>query len=193
MRSAAALPGGTVATIEAVPNADIGAVLWYDFPISVIEQRALTRLPSQVGQRLEAQVVGPLQVFEHEHRRFGRPADEVDHLHHEVTPPRCRGAEARRGDLEQVAADLPERRIATHGAPEVEEGRREDVAVLRRDLGLRESELPLDRDLPDRPEQPRLADPGLTGQEQELALAGADFAEPAIGQRDEVIAAHDQR
>ena len=46
---------------------------------------------------------------------------------------------------------------------------------------------------PDRAEEPRLADPGLAGEQQELAVAGQDVVEPPVDELEQVVATDEER
>ena len=157
------------------------------------QQGQSSGLAGELGERLQAQVVRPLKVLEDERRRPFRASDEIDELHDEVATARASFVQSRSGNLEQVPPDRSERSVAAHGPAQVEERGGEDIMVLGRDLGLRDAEAILGRDPADLGEEPRLADPGLAGEEQQLAVAAADFSDASPREGDVLIARHDDR
>ena len=157
------------------------------------EQGLVTRLAGQLRQRFEAQVVRPLEVLEDQDGRDGGSTDEIDDLHHEVTAAGDLGVQARLGDAQEVTAHRLEGRISAHRPTEVEQRRRENVAVLRSELTARDPKSALTGKLSDRPQEARLADPGLARHEQQLPVARMDLLESPLGDRDHVIPTDDHR
>ena len=82
------------------------------------------------------------------------------------------GVDGRIAQREEVATELGEGRLAEHGPREVEDGGRRHVAVLRGNQSPAADEPPLPGLLVDRVEEPRLSDPGLAGDEEELTSTG---------------------
>ena len=65
--------------------------------------------------------------------------------------------------------------------------------VLRRDGALDSDEAATLGLAPDRGEEAGLADPGLAGQQQELAATGEDVVEAPVGQVEQVVAPDEER
>ena len=126
----------------------------------------------QLGDDLEAQVVRPLQVLEQEqHLLRQRREDLVDDVHHELaTSAHVVGVDHVVAKREELAAQVGEARHAQHAARHIEDRRRRDVVVLWRHEPTDRDEAPILGLLADRVEEPRLADPGLAGDQQELAV-----------------------
>ena len=65
--------------------------------------------------------------------------------------------------------------------------------ILRRDRPLDGCEPARLGLAPDRAEEPRLADPGLARQQQELPVPGEDVVQAAIGELEQVVAPDQER
>ena len=154
------------------------------------QQRPVTRLASHLGQGLQAEVVGPLEVLERQHRRHIR-REEIHDLHDQVTPVRDGRGQARPEDVEELAPGRPERGIAAHRPAQVEERGGEDVAVLRSQLGLRDTEPAPGGQAADGTEEPGLPDAGLTRGQEEVAAPAADLVEPPLGEVHEIVTTDD--
>ena len=98
-----------------------------------------------------------------------------------------------RQPLDERLAEFAERVGAGHRPGQVEERRRRDFQITR------EARCPDDpepcRSSPslDRAEQPSLADPRLTRQEQQVASPAESGGEPPVGEIEEVVAADEER
>ena len=120
--------------------------------------------------------------------------DEIDDLHHEVTAAGdLRSFRRDLGDAQEVTAHRLEGRISAHRPTEVEQRRRENVAVLGSELTARDPKSALTCKLSDRPKEARLADPGLARHEQQLPVARMDLLESPLGDRDHVVPTDDHR
>ena len=103
-------------------------------------------------------------------------------------------ADGRRiGQVEQLAAERGERRQPGHRPRQVKDRGRRHVPVLgshRPGNGCHAACLRLPSD---GGEQPGLADPGLAGEQEELAPASDDVVEPPIGEDEQVVTPDEER
>ena len=103
-----------------------------------------------------------------------------------------RGAVVRQ-PVGEACAQRSEERVALERPGQVDEERRGDLQVAGVGPGPHDPETgscgaPLDRT-----QQPGLAEAGLAGDQEEVALARADLVEPAVGQREQVVTTDQDR
>ena len=128
------------------------------------EQRPLAPEARQLADDFEAELVGPLEIFEGEQRRLIDGLDDAvcDLVHeHPARPQRVRTAAAL--ERQQVGAQRPERRVVAHRAREVQDGGERHEAVVGGEVPIRDA---IARGLglaQHGGHHPRLADAGLTG------------------------------
>ncbi len=79
---------------------------------------------------------------------------------------------------EEAVAEVVELRAAPECPPEVEEHRRRDIAIVGRNGAPGDPESGVTGHRPDRSQEPRLADPCFTSDEQKLAPTGCSFVDP---------------
>ncbi len=96
-------------------------------------------------------------------------------------------------EFEEGSAERRELRHADHRPREVEDRRRRHVMVLGRDRPFDSGEPATLGLASDRAEQTGLADPGLSGQQQELSAAGEDVLEASVGQVEQVVTSDEER
>ena len=164
-------------------------------PVGADEQhRQLARPTRQLADDLEADLVGPLEVLEVEHHgpvdRGQDPVDDVEDV--EAPGPEGVGLPGS-AHREQVGAEVPELGHAANGPGEVEDQCRGDLVVLRSDRAVGADESRDPGLAADRVEEPGLADPGLAGQEEELAASSGGLVETSFREVQEVVATHDDR
>ena len=161
------------------------------------EQRGVGEPPGQRADHLEAQVVGPVQVLEGEKGRLGggvgERIDDVEHVHPAPLGDGLRTALVRRQAIQEGEADRRQRRRPPHRPGQVHQDRLGDVPVLWREPAGRRSEAGARRVARHRPEQARLADPGVARQEQQVAATPGDLLEPALREPKELVATHEDR
>ena len=152
----------------------------------------------QRGEHLEAEVIGPVEVLEREERRLGRGVGEdVDDVEDEhASTLRSRGPPVvlrLRKALDEALAGGREARRPSHRPGEVAEDGLGHVLVLRRQAAARRPEARARRLPHDGTQQPGLADPRVTGQQQQVTTTGGDRVAPALGETEQVVATHDDR
>ena len=105
------------------------------------EQRLLTRELRELAHDLEAELVRPLEVVEHQQRGSvdggGDQVDDVEDQHPAGTEVVGTPVVTER---QQVPAQGPERRVVTQAPGQVAHGRERDLPVLRRQGALRDLE-----------------------------------------------------
>ena len=146
------------------------------------EQRPLARAPAELADDLEAEIVGPLEVLEQQRDRLvGRRQELVDDLEHEspaTVLPRFLHLVPQ---VQQLAAEIGEIRLAEHVPGEVEEFCCRDVPVLGGDVAAAGSK-PAGGSLAlDGINEARLADAGFAADQQHAAVAGCDLLDSLVG------------
>jgi drug/metabolite transporter (DMT)-like permease len=154
------------------------------------ERGDIAQPPGHACEHLQAQVVGPVEVFEpDEARRLGEVGEQVGDVEHEqpAAPAgfhRC--VDIRVGEtVGQRTTRGGKRRDSPHGASQVDEQRRGHVLVLRREPPVRGAEPGERRLFLDGAEEPRLADSGVPGKQDDLA--------PTLGDRVKTPGRHVQQ
>jgi hypothetical protein len=149
---------------------------------------------SELGDDLEAEIVGPLEVLETHERRSGHLGeDAVDDVHDELAAADLFGIDRRIAQREEVAAEPFEARHPQHRSSHVEDRSRGNVAVLRSQIAPDSGEASLLGLLVDRIEEAGLADPRLARDEEELAAPREHIVEPSIGELDQLVSTDQQR
>jgi hypothetical protein len=154
------------------------------------QERPVARLASQLGQGLQAKVIGPLQILEGQHRGHVR-REHIDDVADEIASTWAQRAQPRREDSEQLLPGGPERWVAPHRPAQIEERGREHISVLRRKLGPRDAKAAPRGEAADGADEARLPDAGLTRCQEEVAPPAAGLVEPALGERYRVVTTHD--
>ena len=159
------------------------------------QEAAIARPAGELGDDLEAHVVGPLEVLEDEHRRSGQRAeDQLDGLHR---PAAAAGRARPRGPpCRARGARSPS--VANAGRRTIDRARsRMDAAGTSWSCGATAPSTAANPRLsalrPDGAEEARLADPGLAGQQQELAVPGEDVVQAAVGELEQVVPPDEER
>ena len=160
----------------------VGAVVAQD------EQRPVRRVPGELADHLEADLVRPVQVHEDEQGRpIDRLEDPVGGRAHDQ-PARPEGvAVVAAVDRQEIVGQAAERLVAAHPGRHLADRSERHLVVLRRDRAAGDAKARPPR-LPDgRPHQPRLPEPRLARQEEGVAVAlgclGEQLVEPARGDR----------
>ena len=158
------------------------------------EERPIARLPGELTDDLEAQIVRPLEILEDEHRGAReRREDPVDDAHDKPAPLDLLGGRRRIGQDQKLAAERFEGGQPGHRAGHVEERRGRDVAILGSHGAVDSVQAARLRLALDRSQEPRLADPGLAGEQDELAAAFEDVVEPPVGEDEQVVTPDEER
>ena len=158
------------------------------------QQAAIARRPGELGDDLEADLVGPLEVLEHEDGRSVQQLvdrrHDVDDEHPPTTSP-GRGHDL--ADRQELAPERAEFRLTEGVAGHVLERRGGHVDVLGRDVPAGHAEPPRHRVLPDRADQARLADPGLAGDQEHLAASVGRFLQASVGKVEQLVTTDEER
>ena len=158
------------------------------------EQRLLRASFAQLADDLEAELVRPLEVLEHQQRGSvdggGDQVDDVEDQHPAGTEVVGTTVVTER---QQVPAQGPERRVVTQAPGQVAHGRERYLPVLRRQGALRDLEPGLPRELADRPEQAGLADARIAREQHEAAMTLGGLGDPPLGEREQVVATDEKR
>ncbi len=148
----------------------------------------------ELADRLEAQVVGPLAVLEdHESRPADRASDPVDELDDERPAIGLPVGLGFREAFEQVVRQVLHRRLVAHRPEHVEQERPRIVPVLRCEVPLEPIEPERQRAADDGPQETRLPDAGLPGDEQDLPVAGSRLRQSVVGQVEDIVATDEDR
>jgi hypothetical protein len=116
--------------------------------------------------------------------RFEDPVGDAS----EEAPRAERIAVVRPVHRQQVRTERPEGRVLAHAGRHLADRCEGDVTVLGSDRSTIDAEAGRDR-LPDRrPNQPRLAQPCLAGQEERLTAALGGLADQIVGELEQVVA-----
>ena len=103
------------------------------------------------------------------------------------------GLHGRIAQVEQLTAEIGEGRQPCHGAREIEDRGRRDVSVLGGDRSLDRREAAGLRLAPDGGHQAGLSDPGLAGEQEELAPTGGDVVKTPIRKGEQVVTPDEER
>ena len=158
------------------------------------EQRPLPAASGELADDLEAEIVGPLEVLEQQGDRLvGRREKPIDDVKHQSAATVLSSLLHLVTQVQQLAAELGEDRLAEHVASEVEEFGRRDVPILGGDVAPTDRK-PAGRSLAlDGIDEARLADARFAADQQHPAVAGCDFLDPLVGQLEDVVAPDEQR
>ena len=164
------------------------------------QQRPAGQPGRQVGHHLQAQLVGPVEVLEHDQHRV--PAADPPGFIGQVLdqqPPLPVPIAADPGELPQPPghglADLPQpgRSGLAQVAGQVQQQPPGGLDVAGEGRRPDHPERPPAGGLGDGGQQAGLADPGLAGHEQQVPSPGGGLGQAPVGQGQEVVAAHRDR
>ena len=157
------------------------------------EQRPLPGASGELADDLEAEIVGPLEVLEQQRDRLvGRWQEPVDDLEHELPAavlPRLFHFVAQ---VQQLAAELGEIRLAEHVPGEVEEFCCRDVPILGSDVATTGRKAAGGSLALDGIDEARLADACFAADQQHAAVAGSDLLDSLVGQLEDLVAPDEQ-
>ena len=176
-------------------------------------QRELRQSPRQHREDLEREIIGPVQVFERDQDRSGlrQRGEQVDDVEDEDATSMVGVADDRSGSCARQSRSIVPRVGPDAGGQQPlqpissvceSRGTRETPGKIKeqaaRDLRIPRERLPRGNQEArrhsaslDRPQQPCLPDPCLAGQEQQTAVTTRCLFEPPAGQREQVVAAHE--
>ncbi len=173
-------------------------------PVRPDDQQAF--VGDAAGQRLEdleRQVVAPVQVLQRQDGRTagGQAGQDLGDVQDEEAAAALRiagagslllGASVLQASAEP-GPDVGQRGLPLHGARDIDEDRGRDLDIARIRAAADRAEAGGLRAPLHRAQEPGLADPGFSGQQEEAPPAGRDLGDPAIRQRQEVITADEHR